>query len=189
VAVEPDSRDLRLVSGSPEVNTGAILTNLNDTFVSDSQPDMGAFEVGQPLPVYGPRPALPDLNRSTKQASQPVIYPGKPITFTIILRNTGKKAPGIHMTDNLPSELEFQGNLSASSGSAGYANGTITWTGDVTTTEPVTITFSVTLVSQITTVQLITNTAIIEDGLGGELQRKVIIIANGIAVYLPIATR
>ena len=189
VAVEPGSRDLRLVPGSPEINTGAILTNLNDTFVSDSQPDMGAFEVGQPLPVYGPRPALPDLNPSTKQASQPVIYPGKPITFTIILRNTGKKAPGIHMTDNLPSELEFQGNLSASSGSVGYANGTITWTGIVTATEPVKITFSVTLVSQITTAQLITNTAIIEDGLGGELQRKVIIIANGIAVYLPIATR
>ena len=55
VAVVPGSRDLRLVAGAPEINAGAILPNLNDPFVSDGQPDMGAFEFGQPLPVYGPR--------------------------------------------------------------------------------------------------------------------------------------
>jgi len=93
------------------------------------------------------------------------------------------------MTDNLPSELVFQGNLSASSGNAGYANGIVSWMGDVTAAEPVTVTFSVTLDSQITTAQVITNTAMIEDGLGGELQRKVTIIANGVAVYLPVTIR
>jgi len=118
-----------------------------------------------------------------------VIYAGKPITFMITLQNTGKAAPGIHMTDTLPSGLEFQGNLSASSGSVGYSNGIVSWMGDVPAGEPVTVSFSVTLDSQITTAQLITNTAKIDDGLGGELQRQVTIIANGSTVYLPIAFR
>jgi uncharacterized repeat protein (TIGR01451 family) len=189
VAVEPGSRDLRLVPGSHEINAGAILTNINDAFVPDGRPDIGAFEIGQPLPAYGPRPALPDLNPSSKQASRPVIYPGKPVTFTITLNNAGKMAAGIHMTDNLPSGLEFQGNLSATSGSAVYANGTVSWMGDVTATNPVTVTFDVSLDPQITTAQVITNTAIIENGMGGELQRGATIVANGVAIFLPLTMK
>jgi hypothetical protein len=52
--VEPGSRDLRLVSGSPEINAGVPLPNLNDGFTLSGSPDLGAFELGQPLPHYGP---------------------------------------------------------------------------------------------------------------------------------------
>jgi len=52
---EPGSRDLRLVGSAPEIDAGAILANLNDGFRLDGLPDMGAFELGQPLPAYGPR--------------------------------------------------------------------------------------------------------------------------------------
>jgi len=52
---EPGSRDLRLVAGTPEIDAGEILPNLNDGFQLDGFPDMGAFELGQPPPVYGPR--------------------------------------------------------------------------------------------------------------------------------------
>jgi hypothetical protein len=54
----PGSRDLRLVSGKPEINAGATLPNLNDGFVISGLPDMGAHEFGQPLPHYGPRLGL-----------------------------------------------------------------------------------------------------------------------------------
>ncbi|MFQ5594257.1 MAG: FG-GAP-like repeat-containing protein [Anaerolineae bacterium] len=54
---EPGSRDLRLVAGAPQINAGAVLPNLNDPFVTDGQPDIGAFEAGQPPPSYGPRPS------------------------------------------------------------------------------------------------------------------------------------
>ncbi len=54
-AAEPGSRDLRLVAGAPEIDAGAALPNLNDSFVSDGHPDAGAFEYSQPLPEYGPR--------------------------------------------------------------------------------------------------------------------------------------
>ena len=56
VAVEPAGRDLRLVPGAPEVDAGAPLPNLNDAFAVDGDPDLGAFELGHPLPHYGPRP-------------------------------------------------------------------------------------------------------------------------------------
>lgn len=56
VAVEPGSRDLRLLPGVAAVDAGALLPNLNDPFPSDGAPDAGAFELGHPLPRYGPRP-------------------------------------------------------------------------------------------------------------------------------------
>lgn len=58
VAVAPGSRDLRLTAGAPEVNRGQVLANGNEGFVADGQPDMGAFEAGQPLPAYGPRTGI-----------------------------------------------------------------------------------------------------------------------------------
>jgi hypothetical protein len=37
------------------VDAGVRLTNVNDGFAG-SAPDLGAYEVGQTIPVYGPRP-------------------------------------------------------------------------------------------------------------------------------------
>ena len=54
----PSSLDLRLVAGVPAVDSGTVLPNLNDPFPLDGDPDMGAFELDQPLPHYGPRPWL-----------------------------------------------------------------------------------------------------------------------------------
>ena len=56
-----DDFDFRLVAGAPEINAGAVLPNINDPFVTDGQPDIGALEYGQPRPKYGPRP-IGDVN-------------------------------------------------------------------------------------------------------------------------------
>jgi hypothetical protein len=47
--------DLRPVAGSAVVDAGCILPNINNGF-SGKAPDMGAYEAGQELPHYGPRP-------------------------------------------------------------------------------------------------------------------------------------
>ncbi len=47
---------MTLNPGCAAVDAGAILANINDGFVGVA-PDLGAFELGQPLPSYGPRPA------------------------------------------------------------------------------------------------------------------------------------
>ena len=44
-----------LKSGSKAVDSGIRLPNINDDFTGKS-PDLGAYELGQPAPLYGPRP-------------------------------------------------------------------------------------------------------------------------------------
>ncbi len=46
--------DFRLRPGSKAVDAGVILPNINDHFTGHA-PDLGALELGRPLPVYGPR--------------------------------------------------------------------------------------------------------------------------------------
>ena len=46
--------DFRLKAGSKAVDAGVRLPNINDDF-SGQAPDLGAYELGKPVPVYGPR--------------------------------------------------------------------------------------------------------------------------------------
>ncbi len=55
VAVTPGSRDLRLKAGGVGKNRGGWIPNLNDLVELTGRPDLGAFELGQPEPEYGPR--------------------------------------------------------------------------------------------------------------------------------------
>ncbi|MFC2076896.1 right-handed parallel beta-helix repeat-containing protein [candidate division KSB1 bacterium] len=52
---EREPPDLRPVPGSTVVDSGFPLANINDGF-KGSAPDIGAYEAGQELPLYGPRP-------------------------------------------------------------------------------------------------------------------------------------
>ena len=47
--------DVRLKQGSAAIDRGVELPNITDGF-SGKAPDLGALELGKPLPVYGPRP-------------------------------------------------------------------------------------------------------------------------------------
>jgi hypothetical protein len=47
--------DFRLAPGGKAVDAGIRIPNVNDEFAGKA-PDLGAYESGQPLPVYGPRP-------------------------------------------------------------------------------------------------------------------------------------
>ena len=51
---EAGDLNFRLKAGSKAVDAGVKLPNVNDGFIGRA-PDLGAYEVGQPLPVYGPR--------------------------------------------------------------------------------------------------------------------------------------
>jgi hypothetical protein len=48
--------DLRIRAGSAAVDAGVALLNINDQYRGKA-PDLGAYEEGQALPIYGPRPA------------------------------------------------------------------------------------------------------------------------------------
>ena len=52
--VPVNSVDLRLKRGSAAVDAGVALPNVADGYVGRA-PDLGAYELGAPLPHYGPR--------------------------------------------------------------------------------------------------------------------------------------
>lgn len=49
-----EANDLRLAPGGAAVDAGAVLDNINDGFKGQA-PDLGAYELGEDLPHYGPR--------------------------------------------------------------------------------------------------------------------------------------
>ena len=55
---DPADVDFRLQPNSAAVDAGVALPGVNDDARGDA-PDLGAYEQGAPLPVYGPRPAQP----------------------------------------------------------------------------------------------------------------------------------
>ena len=54
VSYKLEELDFRLREGSAAVDAGCELPTLTDGFIGDA-PDLGAYERGKPLPVYGPR--------------------------------------------------------------------------------------------------------------------------------------
>ena len=52
-------QDLRIAPGSAAADAALLLPNINDEFTGKA-PDIGAYEIGKPLPHYGPRPRVDD---------------------------------------------------------------------------------------------------------------------------------
>ncbi len=112
--------------------------------------------------------------------------PGDSLNYTIELINPGPALDGARVTDTLPVELGYLGNLWASSGSYDDADGVITWWGSVPGGAPITITFGVSLNVQITIPYAIPNTVLIDDGLGNLWSKDATVIANPHTTYLPV---
>jgi hypothetical protein len=55
--VDPESVDLQLRPGSKAIDAGTVLPNVTDGFIGRA-PDLGAYEKGQAMPFYGPRPIM-----------------------------------------------------------------------------------------------------------------------------------
>jgi hypothetical protein len=54
--------DFSLREGSAAVDAGVVLPNINDDFAGRA-PDLGALELGRPVPIYGPRVDLPSAGK------------------------------------------------------------------------------------------------------------------------------
>jgi uncharacterized repeat protein (TIGR01451 family) len=129
------------------------------------------------------------LDSSTKSASDPAPAPGDSLTYTILLNNPGQTLEAVTLTDTLPADVSYAGNLWASSGQTSHNGGMVTWSGAVSSAAPVTVHFDVTISDQITGKQAIINTASLNDGQGNVLQRQAVVIVNGVLTYLPVVSR
>lgn len=126
------------------------------------------------------------LAASTKSVEPLLPGPGDTLAYTIVLRNPGPELPTVHVTDTLPAEVHYLGNLWASAGSYSQAGGVITWTGSAPAGEPVTITYGVRVDEGIATPHLIANAALLDDGLGNVWSRQAAVVANGHPLYMPL---
>jgi hypothetical protein len=63
---EREPADLRLRPGSAAVDAALLISNINDNFTGNA-PDIGAYELGQKLPHYGPRPPGMDEQTTWKE--------------------------------------------------------------------------------------------------------------------------
>jgi uncharacterized repeat protein (TIGR01451 family) len=189
-AAEPGSRDLRLVVSAPEIDAGTALPNLNDAFALSGWPDMGAFEYGEPLPEYGPRPWLPDLSPSLKRASHQAPRFGQTVTYTILVHNAGAPLTDtLTLTDAVPAGLGYvTGSLTGTLGVPDDGSAPLLhWSGVLSSTPAVTITYAVTVAE--TGARLISNTATLDAGSAGLVSRTAAIVVNGYVVYLPLVAR
>ena len=128
----------------------------------------------------------PSLSGLEITAGQPGAYPGELLTFTITLRNPGRTLNDASMTDVLPPELAYAGNLWASSGMASDSNGTVIWNGAVSSSADVVIRYEGIVDAGISTPTVIINTAVIMDGAGHNWQRQSRVYVFTKSIFLPI---
>ena len=188
--VTPGSQSLWLAAGAPEINAGETLPNFNVPFVFDGQPDLGAFENGQPLPVYGPRPRTPNFSASRKDASTPSPAIGEIVGYSILLQNSGLSLTDtLTLTDTLPMGLTYlPGSLSATAGTWEDSSApTLTWAGTLSGSTPVTLVYSATV--NTASAQIIENSAQLNAGTAGIFLLETVILANGDRYYLPIVLK
>jgi uncharacterized repeat protein (TIGR01451 family) len=127
-----------------------------------------------------------NLNRSQMSAQPVTPGAGETVTYNIQLINPGPDLETVVLTNTVPAEVTYSGNLSASSGSASYTAGQVRWQGVVPGGLPVEIGYTVSVNGSVTDPQPIVNNAQVNDGLGNLLTLSSTIIANGKAIYLPV---
>ena len=128
----------------------------------------------------------PTLRDSTKTSSHPGANPGDLLTFTITLRNPGWGLNNASMADPLPPQLNYAGNLWASSGNVSYSNGNVSWNGAVSSSVEVVIRFDASVDAGISSPMVIINTATIADGAGRSWQRQSRVYVLTKPSFLPI---
>jgi uncharacterized repeat protein (TIGR01451 family) len=128
----------------------------------------------------------PSLIDSTITSSLMNANPGDLITYTISLRNPSLRLNNASMTNTLPPQLTFVGNLWVSSGNASYSGGTVSWNGAVSSYADVIIRYDATVDAQITSPTTIVNTATILDGNGHSWQRQAHVFIFSLSIFLPL---
>jgi len=109
----PDDTDFQPTNSSNFINSGIQLDNLNDEYVTDGQPDRGAYEFGSPLPQFGADVTLPEVSDGV---SAGIIRVDATFEHIGILYNIGGDG-----NQNSSLQIEFK-----KQGTGTYQNGAIT---------------------------------------------------------------
>ncbi|NKQ37120.1 MAG: hypothetical protein HF973_16085 [Chloroflexi bacterium] len=130
------------------------------------------------------------LDLEAMMSGQPVTPgAGDTVRFTIRLHTSGPALNGVALTNPLPGNVTWVGNLTASTGVANFSGGVVTWSGTVPGGTAVTISYDVTINNGIAIPTVITNQATVDDGQGNMVSLTAVVIVNGRSAFLPIVSR
>jgi uncharacterized repeat protein (TIGR01451 family) len=122
-----------------------------------------------------------------KEVSPPSVHPGEQVAYAIYIHNIGNgTVNAVSMTDSLPPEVSYAGDLSATSGVTGVVGSVITWTGQLAQSEGVTLTFTAVVSSALSEGTVFTNTV---DVTGAGLpvsDSAAVTVRSDIEYFLPI---
>ena len=130
-----------------------------------------------------------DLRRSSARADSLLVHAGDTIHYTFVLRNSGSSLKLVKGTDSLPPELQFAGNLQASSGTASQTGGVVSWQGAILTNQEVTISFDASLDASLTGYHAIRNKLLVDSGTGQVLTLQASVFINAVPLFLPVLKR
>ncbi|HZU87197.1 MAG TPA: FG-GAP-like repeat-containing protein [Anaerolineaceae bacterium] len=133
-------------------------------------------------------PVISDLSRSTSGVSSPTPTPGATVTFTLTVRKDGILPDYATLNLPFPAHLTYTGGLSASSGTAAYSGGTVTWEGTLLRGNVVTIQFNAQVDAALTDPTAITTIATLQGKTSTRDLRSVLVV-NGLKVFLPVVSR
>jgi uncharacterized repeat protein (TIGR01451 family) len=129
-------------------------------------------------------PVTGELNGSYKTVDRLVAKVGEELTYTLVLRNSGRTLEEVSLSDRLPAGISFAGGLEASAGEASFLEGVVSWAGPVAPGVPVVVRFRA-AVEPAVDGRLIQNRALLEDGQGRSWVLQATTMVGGRAVYLP----
>jgi hypothetical protein len=112
---------------------------------------------------------------------------GETVVITIVVDNQGPDLESVSLVNPLPAALIYAGNLTATSGSAAYSAGQVTWAGAASGAEPVIIRYEATVNGALSAPTMVTMQAQLDDGVGTIWPLNATIIANGDSVFLPLS--
>jgi uncharacterized repeat protein (TIGR01451 family) len=158
-----------LASGATATITFSVTVNNPDTGDKSLTTTVTSAAAGNNCPAGGTDPrctttvsVLTPALAITKTATVSTTTPGSTVGYTITVADTGQTPySGLTVTDSLGGVLNdgiYDNNAIVSSGSAGYASPTLTWTGDLIPGATATITYSVTVNNPDTGDKRLTNT-------------------------------
>ena len=130
------------------------------------------------------------LASSSKWVEPSVADEGDTLQYQIALQAGGGDGGVVALlTDTLPVEVSYGGDLWASTGNWGYSNGVITWTGTVSTSQAVSVTYSATIDDLGGASLWLENEALIDTENGETLSRSAMTLVNGEDIFLPVVLK
>jgi uncharacterized repeat protein (TIGR01451 family) len=130
-----------------------------------------------------------DLRQSSAQVDGLLVHPGDTLHYTFVLRNRGSSLKLVKATNMLPPELQYAGNLQASSETASQAGGVVSWEGAILTNQEVTISYDASLDAGLTGYHAVRNQMLVDSGTGQALTLQADVFTNAVPVYLPALRR